>query len=86
MLVTRGYFGQMACWYPGEDSNPQPLGPKPSALSIELPGHVNNCGVSGGIRTHDLLDHNQAPWTNLATLTMSIEVSALRFVSLLYLL
>src|SRR5690606_442779 len=26
-------------WYPRQDSNPQPPGPKPGALSIELRGH-----------------------------------------------
>ena len=64
-------------WYARQGSNLQPLGPKPSALSIELRARLNPVyrsfdtgdqaatqsrdGVSGGIRTHGLLDHNQAP-------------------------
>src|SRR5215212_9139459 len=30
-------------WYPRRDSNPQPSGPKPDALSVELRGH-SGCG------------------------------------------
>ena len=44
-------------WYARRDSNPQPPGPKPGALSIELRAH----GVGDGTRTHDLQGHNLVP-------------------------
>ena len=53
-------------WRARQESNPQPLGPKPSALSIELRARTNwirSIGASDGIRTRDLLCHRQAPWT-----------------------
>ena len=56
-------------WRAWQDSNPQPLGPKPSALSVELQAHDavragrKAIGASNGIRTRDLLCHRQAPWT-----------------------
>ena len=75
-LLQRPYFSYKK-WRARQDSNQQPLGPKPSALSIELRARLNPVyrsfdtgdqaatqsrdGVSGGIRTHGLLDHNQAP-------------------------
>ena len=50
-------------WRAWQDSNLQPLGPKPSTLSIELQAHFKSWanGASDGIRTHDLLCHRQAP-------------------------
>ena len=59
-LFSYGY------WRAWRDSNPQPLGPKPSTLSVELQAQVtvnNLLGASDGIRTRDLLCHRQAPWT-----------------------
>ncbi len=56
-------------WRARQDSNPQPLGPKPSALSIELQALAKGrprtiralIGASDGVRTRDLLCHRQAP-------------------------
>ena len=59
-------------WRARQDSNPQPLGPKPSALSIELQALARmgtsahgraglSFGASDGVRTRDLLCHRQAP-------------------------
>ena len=55
-------------WRAWQDSNPQPLGPKPSALSVELQARIparqerrKGIGASNGIRTRDLLCHRQAP-------------------------
>ncbi len=59
-------------WRARQDSNPQPLGPKPSALSIELQALATrvtlardrtgaSLGASDGVRTRDLLCHRQAP-------------------------
>ncbi len=53
-------------WRARRDSNPQPLGPKPSTLSVELQAQTVGVfvfGASDGIRTRDLLCHRQAPWT-----------------------
>ena len=57
-------------WRAWQDSNLQPLGPKPSTLSIELQAHLTGessritVGASDGIRTRDLLCHRQAPWAS----------------------
>ena len=60
-----GALFEYGYWRARQDSNPQPLGPKPSALSVELQaqrGGNNQCiGASDGIRTRDLLCHRQAP-------------------------
>jgi hypothetical protein len=37
---ARGTFAGSVCWRAGQDSNPRPDGPKPSALSTELPARV----------------------------------------------
>ena len=64
LKYTEGSF-RIWFWRARQDSNPQPLGPKPSALSVELQAQRdgnNPCiGASDGIRTRDLLCHRQAP-------------------------
>ena len=67
LIANRRAFLCLEKWYARQDSNLQPLGSKPSTLSIELRAHLMSqssrisSGASDGIRTRDLLCHRQAP-------------------------
>lgn len=61
-----------SCPYPRRDSNPQPLGPKPSALSVELRGQIaerlaGNRGESGTVTTgqYSIGTAVQNAWTSM---------------------